>query len=87
MVNYSEKQIQDILIAQVAMILSLAPSAIKLDTPLHTLGVDSLSFVELLVFIEKKFALKLMDSGALLKDFYTIGSLAQCISRLKADET
>ena len=46
---------------------------------MHELGVDSLSFVELLVFIEKTFNIKLMESGLTREDFRTIHSLASSI--------
>lgn len=75
------KQIEGKLIYQLASILSIDSKKIKPEVPLHTLGVDSLSFVELLVFIEKEFKIKLMESGLLAEDFKTISSLASRISR------
>jgi len=70
------------LIDEVAAILSKDPAAILPDTPLHELGIDSLSFVELLVFIEKKFNLKLLESGLTKEDFETIHSIASRIISL-----
>jgi acyl carrier protein len=70
-----------VLIHQVASILSINASGLKPDVPLHTLGMDSLSFVELLVFIEKEFKIKLMESGMTRNDFHTIHSLAKCIGK------
>ena len=75
------KQVEEKLICQLAAILSADRKKIKPEVPLHTLGVDSLSFVELLVFIEKEFSIKLMESGLQAEDFKTISSLASCISR------
>lgn len=75
------KQIEEKLICQIAAILAVASKKIKPEVPLHTLGVDSLSFVELLVFIEKEFKIKLMESGLQAEDFKTISSLAKRISR------
>jgi acyl carrier protein len=74
-------QIEEKLIQQIASILSVDNKKIKPEVPLHTLGVDSLSFVELLVFIEKEFKIKLMESGLQAEDFKTIRSLAGRISR------
>ena len=74
------KQVQEKLISQIASILSVDRKKIKPEVPLHTLGVDSLSFVELLVFIEKEFSVKLMESGLLAEDFKTVSSLAKRIS-------
>ena len=76
-----EKKIEELLIQQVASMLSIKPSGLKPEAALHALGMDSMSFVELLVFIEKEFKIKLMESGMTLKDFRTIRSLAQCISK------
>lgn len=76
------KDIEEKLVREVAAMLSADPSIITPDTPLHTLGIDSLKFVELLVFIEKTFNLNLMESGLTREDFYTIRSLASCISRM-----
>jgi acyl carrier protein len=87
MADLNERQIENILISHLAMILSLKPQEIKSDTPLHTLGVDSLSFVELLVFIEKRFNLKLMESGLALRDFYTVAALTKCIVKLRVNES
>jgi len=75
------KQVEKKLICQLAAVLSVDSKKIKPEVPLHTLGVDSLSFVELLVFIEKEFKIKLMESGLQAEDFKTIHSLASRISR------
>ena len=75
------KQVEEKLIRRVAAILSVDAVKIKPEAQLHTLGVDSLSFVELLVFIEQEFKIKLMESGMTRDDFRTIRSLAQRISK------
>ena len=48
------KEIEKKLIHRLAVVLSVDDSKIKPELPLHTLGVDSLSFVELLVLKEKQ---------------------------------
>ena len=75
------KQVEEKLIRRVATILSVDVVKIKPEAQLHTLGVDSLSFVELLVFIEQEFKIRLMESGMTRDDFRTIRSLAQRISK------
>ena len=75
------KEIEESLIRQVAAMLSVGAGKVKADAELHTLGVDSMSFVELLVFIEKEFKIALMESGMTKDDFRTIHSLAACISK------
>ncbi len=69
------KTVEAKLIRQIAAILAIDNQKIKPEVPLHTLGMDSLSFVELLVFIEKEFQIKLMDSSLQAEDFKTIRSL------------
>ncbi len=76
-------QIENKLISRLSSILSVDSTTLKPELPLHALGVDSLSFVELLVFIEKEFKVKLMESGMTKDDFSTIRSLAKCISKAK----
>ena len=74
------KKIENILAQEIATILSVDPSTVIKDIPMHEMGIDSLSFVELLVFIEKTFNIKLMESGLTSEDFRTIRSLASSIS-------
>ncbi len=74
------KNIEETLINEVATILSVDPDTVSHDAPLHSLGMDSLRFVELLVFIESQFSLNLMDSGLTKADFQTIGALARRIA-------
>ncbi len=76
------KEIEGKLSRQLAIILNIPAADLKPEVPLHELGVDSLSFVELLVFIEKEFKLKLMESGITREDFRTLHSLAACISKI-----
>jgi acyl carrier protein len=76
------KEIENILAQEIATIISVDPSRVIPDIPLHELGIDSLSFVEILVFIEKTFNIKLMESGLTREDFRTIHSLASYISQM-----
>ena len=74
--------IEKTLIQEVTAILDVDPSTILPNVPLHTLGIDSFGFVELLVFIEKTFNLKLIESGLTKEDFQTLHLLASYISRM-----
>jgi len=76
--------VQDIekqLVQGISSITNQDASAIAPDIPFHELGIDSLGFVEILVFIEKTFKLPLIASDLTKKDFATIRSLATFISR------
>ncbi len=75
------KTVEKKLICQIAAILAVDSKKIKPEVPLQALGVDSLSFVELLVFIEKEFKIQLLSSGLQTEDFKTISSLAKRISK------
>jgi acyl carrier protein len=79
------KNIEKELVREVAAILGEEESIIDADAELNTFGIDSFSFVELLVVIEEKFSVKLMESGMTREDFRTIHSLAECISRMGPD--
>ena len=76
------KEIENILSQEIATILSVDSTKVILDRPLHEMGIDSLSFVEFLVFIEKIFNIKLMESGLTSEDFRTVRSLASSISQM-----
>jgi len=73
--------IEDKLIQGIASIISRDKSSIEADMPFHKLGIDSMGFVEVLVFIEKTFNLKLIELDLTKKDFETINSLAAFISK------
>jgi acyl carrier protein len=74
------KKIEGLLIKEVAVILEEDVSNINAEKTLVELGIDSLSFVELLVAIEKNFGVKLMESGLTKEDFRTLGTLARRIA-------
>lgn len=77
----TSKDIEDKLIQGIASITNKDKSSIASDIPFHKLGIDSLGFVEILVFIEKTFNLQLIESGLNKKDFETIHSLASFINK------
>ena len=75
------QEIETALRNEIAVILSLQPSEVAPERPLHDLGIDSMSFVEILLFIERTFNLKLIRSGLTREDFGTIQSLARRVER------
>ncbi|MFH2046172.1 MAG: acyl carrier protein [Pseudomonadota bacterium] len=76
------KVIEEALKLEIAAILSQDIGAIDPETPLHEMGLDSLGFVELLVIMENKFNIKLMESGLTKNDFKTIKALSLKIKEL-----
>jgi acyl carrier protein len=75
------QEIEDTLLQGISSVTNKDMSAIAPDRPFHDLGIDSLGFVEILVFIEKTFKLQLISSDLTRKDFETVHSLASFISR------
>lgn len=75
------QEIEKTLIKGIAAITSRDEAAIGPELTLPELGIDSLGFVEILVYIEKTFNLPLIASDLSRKDFETIRSLAAFISR------
>ena len=75
------QEIEKKLIQGISSITNKDVSTVEPDKPFHDLGIDSLGFVEILVFIEKTFKLQLIATDLTRKDFETIRSLASFISR------
>lgn len=62
----------------------LGGSKIGLDDPFHKMGMDSLALIELMLFVETEFDLKLFDSDLDKEDLETVRILAGTIyERLK----
>ena len=75
----TEEEVIQKLTTHVAMLVGRDANAVASDKPLHVLGLDSMGFVDLLVFIEKQFNLSLMSSGLVQDDFISLTVLAKRI--------
>jgi acyl carrier protein len=75
------QEIEGTLIQGISTIANRDSSEFTPDMPFHELGIDSLGFVEILVFIEKTFKLELIASDLTKKDFETVRTLAASIDR------
>lgn len=75
------QDIENTLIQGISTISNRNASEFTPDRPFHDIGVDSLGFVEILVFIEKSFKLELIGSDLTKKDFATVRTLAAFIER------
>jgi len=77
------EQIEQKLIQGISDIISANDVAedITPDVPLADLGIDSLGLVEIFVFIEKNFNLKLLEANLKKKDLESVRSLATFISK------
>jgi acyl carrier protein len=75
------QEVEQKLIEGISSIMNRDRTAIVADKPFHELGIDSLGFVEILVYIEKTFKLQLIASDLTKKDFETIRTLASFIGK------
>jgi acyl carrier protein len=73
--------IQQDLIRRIADILSEEPATIDPEAPLHTLGLDSMRMVEVIVFVENQFGVDLMGSGLRREDVASVAALARTVER------
>jgi acyl carrier protein len=79
----SDQSVQQQLVQRVASILSVDTAVVDVKAPLHTLGLDSMRLVEILVFVEKQFGIDLMDSNLTREDIHTIEALARTVEGRK----
>lgn len=77
----TKQSIKKKLIEQISLSLGEEIENIRSDMLLHDLGLDSLGLVELFVFIENEFAIKLMESGISQQDIMRIDSLSESIHK------
>jgi acyl carrier protein len=80
MSKLNAREVEQKLIQEIATVLAVDPATVRPDVPLAKLGMDSMSFVEILVFVEKAFGLKLIESGLTRQDFETVRAMAARIS-------
>jgi acyl carrier protein len=75
------EKIQRELTQQIAGILSVDPAGVDVEAPLHTLGLDSMRMVEIIVFIETSYGVDLMGSGLKREEVASIAALACTVER------
>ena len=74
-------EVQAELLAELETILVTELSPEDAQRPLHELGVDSLSLVELFIAIENRFGVKLMELGLTREDVKTVSAMATAVCR------
>ncbi len=75
----TKKDIEDALVNEIATILGLDEGAVSPDSSLESLGIDSIRLIELLIFIEKEYGIRLMESGLDARSLQDAASLAEAI--------
>lgn len=78
----SIQDVTDRLTAEVAALLRRPAGDIQPERPLHELGLDSMTFVELIVFIEKQFGVNPLEAEISQHDIETLDRLAACVHRM-----
>jgi acyl carrier protein len=73
------ESIQQYLCSEIETLLSLKAGSIKLDTELAAVGIPSLSFVSLLLAVEQKFGVNLLEKGLQIEDTKTPRALAAAV--------
>jgi len=75
-------EITETLVRETEIILSDQTNKITSVATLSDMGFDSMSFVELLVSIEREFNVQLIEIGIQHKDMKTLNELAHYICRI-----
>ena len=75
------EKIQMELAARIADMLPIELAEIDLETPFHTLGLDSMRMVEMLVFVETQYGVDLMATALQPEDIASVLALARTIDR------
>ena len=81
----SKKSVDEIiatLVRESEIILQGQTTTITAETNIWDIGFDSMSFIELLVSIEKEFEVQLIEIGILQEDIKTLKALAHYIFRV-----
>ncbi len=73
------------LAARITDMLSIEVAEIDLKAPLHTLGLDSMRMVEMLVFVETQYGVDLMATGLQPEDIASVSALARTIDRKQGE--
>ena len=71
--------VQQELCSAILTLLALDAGAVTPDTPLRTLGIDSLRFVSLMLTIERQFGVSLMKGGLRRADMESVRTLAALV--------
>ncbi len=75
----SLQTIEDRLCTEIQVLFALEPGGIQPETTLQSLGMDSLRLVSLLIAVEKRFGINLMESGLKREALQSVRSLAAAI--------
>ncbi|HYT75064.1 MAG TPA: acyl carrier protein [Vicinamibacterales bacterium] len=86
----SSTEVAPIVLEILARRAKLDPSALALDTPLASVGIDSIGMIETIFEVEERFGITIPDSDSAedrLKDFETPASVVRLITSLLAEQS
>ena len=83
--KWTQSYIEQTLGREIASILGMEEGAIQPSTTLMSLGIDSIKFVEIMIFVENEFGIKLLDSGMSREALHDIASLSAHIASILPD--
>ncbi len=78
-------EIESFLVRELATVLATDEESITPQTPLASLGVDSIRFVEILIAVEKEYGVRLIEAGLTREDLRDVASLARRILAARAE--
>ncbi len=52
---------------------------IEAATPLDSVGLDSFSYIEIILFIERKFGIQLPDTALTKSNLYSVATITKCV--------
>lgn len=79
------EKIQMELAERIADMLSVGVAEVDIEAPLHTLGIDSLRMVEMLVFVETQYGVDLMTTALQPEDIASVSALARTVGRNRGE--
>ena len=83
--KWTQSYIEQTLGREIASILGMEEGEFQPSTTLISLGIDSINFVEIMIFVENEFGIKLIDSGMSREALHDIASLSAHIVSILQD--
>ncbi|OGV52667.1 MAG: hypothetical protein A2X49_16475 [Lentisphaerae bacterium GWF2_52_8] len=74
-------ELESFLCGEASLILRGDPESVNPETSLKSLGFDSMSLLELLLSIERKYGVLLLNAGLTESDLFSLRSLAARLGR------
>ncbi len=70
--------------SEIALVTNSSPEKVDPEKSLAANGIDSMGFLEIILFVKKTWGFDLIEGGMCAADFRNVNSLASVIERAKA---